>query len=509
MGITSFYFLCFYALILGVYYIVPKKTQWMFLLFVSVCYFLTAGELWLIIYPFVSVILTYTGALVIERVKEQKAKRFVLSLIVVFSVLILFALKYVNFGIYTYNALANRLGFSDHFLQVFQFMIPLGISFYTLSLLGYLFDVYYEISKPQESFFKFALFGFYFPTIISGPIIRYRDVEGQFYVGHRFDYRQVTFGMQRMVWGFFKTLVISERMAVIVNTVYGDYRTYSGMYIVIATICFAFQLYANFSGAIDIVLGISQTFGITIEENFKTPFFSKTMQEFWRRWHITLGAWLKDYLFFPILRTKFFTNLPKQLKTKLGKKRAKQATTFTAMFILWFTVGLWHGGAWKFIIGSGILHWCYIVGGELLEPLWKKMRVFFHVNIESRAFICFQRIRTFLLVCSGFLFFRADSATSAFHMYGSIFTMNNMHILWDGSLFTLGLDVIEWAIVTASLGILYVISRLQQKICIRERLEAMNIIIRWAVLFALLFYTILFGYYGPGFSASEFIYQGF
>ncbi|MGN0431364.1 MAG: MBOAT family O-acyltransferase [Lachnospiraceae bacterium] len=509
MSITSFAFLCCYALLLLLYYVIPKKAQWMLLLIASIGYFLTAGKPWLLIYPVAAIITVYCGALYIDRVKEQKKRKTALSLIVVFCLLILAVLKYCNFGVYTYNALVMRLHFADNYLQEFSFLVPLGLSFYTLALLGYVYDVYYEISKPQKNFFKFALFGLYFPVIISGPIVRYRDVEKQLYEKHAFDYQQVTFGLQRILWGFFKKLVIAERMAVIVNTVYGDYATYPGTYIVLATVCFAFQLYTDFSGGMDIVIGISETFGIKVTENFNTPFFSRSMQEFWRRWHITLGGWLKDYLFYPLLRTHTIVKLQEYAKNKFGKKIGKRIATYVAMFVLWFAVGMWHGGSWKFIVGSGLLHWFYIVMGEVLEPAWKQLRTVLRVKKENILFRFFQQVRTFLLVCSGFLFFRSDSLSSACAMYKSLFTTWNLAVLWNGGILALGLDAIELTIAVVSLLILLVVSVLQQKISVRERLAKKNILFRWAILYALLFYVILLGYYGPGYSATEFIYQGF
>lgn len=509
MSITSFAFLCCYAVLLLLYYVVPKKMQWGLLLAASIGYFLTAGELWLIIYPIAAIIIVYCGALYIDRVKEQKKKKTALSLIVVFCLLLLVALKYCNFGIYTYNALAMRLSFLSTCSFAINFPVPLGVSFYTLALLGYLFDVYYEIGKTQKNFFKFALFGMYFPVMLSGPILRYRDVEDQLYVPHKFDYVQVTYGFQRMLWGFFKKLVIAERMAVMVNTVYGNYTQYPGIYIVLATVCFAFQLYADFSGGMDIVIGLSQTFGLKIAENFRTPYFSKSIQEFWRRWHITLGEWLKDYLFYPLLRTQIFASLQDGLKKKFGKKKGKKYATLLAMFVLWFAVGMWHGGSWKFIVGSGLLQWFYIAAGELGEPLWTKLRSFCRIKEGNKLFAFWQQVRTFLLMCASFVFFRAGSFTEGLCIYKSMFSAWNPRVLWNGALFELGLDWIEFTIAVLTLLVLLVVSVLQQKQPVRERIAAKNIVIRWCIWYVLLFVVILWGYYGPGYSVSEFIYQGF
>ena len=506
---TSFYFLCFYALVLLIYYLIPKKTQWVFLLLVSAAFYLLTGNAVLIVYPAAACLAAYAGIRMMCATEDVKKRRGALLFVILVLVGILFVLKYVNFGINTVNAVASLFGAEEAVLGGFRFMVPLGVSFYTLTVLGYVIDVYNQIAVPQKNFFRLALYGIYFPTVLSGPVLRYREDGEQFFTPHFFDYRQVTFGLQRMVWGFFKTLVISERMNLIVNTVYGDYSTYPGAYIWLATVCFAFQLYTNFSGCMDIALGMSQTFGIRLPENFQTPFFAKNISEYWRRWHITLGVWMKEYIFYPILRTGAFTRLGKTLRNRFGKKRGKQLTTFTAMFLLWFTVGIWHGGDWKFVIGSGLLHWFYIVSGELLTPFFNRFMQKLHINPESRFVNLFRILRTFFLVNIGFVFFRADSAADACRMLAEAVSVWNVGSLFSGGLFTLGLDVIEFTIAVVSLLILLAVSVMQQKGSVRERIEKKRVGIRFVVWYALLFYTILLGYYGPGYSAAEFIYQGF
>lgn len=509
MGITSFSFLLFFAVSVILYYSIPRRCQWPFLLFISVLFFFASGSTWLIIYPLASITVTYLGTRFIEQEKDRKKRKWGLSLVVVCNLGILVVLKYLNLGVYTYNAFASRLTETPALLETLHFLIPIGVSFYTLSILGYAFDVYYEIAPAEKNWAKLFLFGIYFPVMVSGPILRYKDVKEELFGKHRFDYEQVTKGLQRILWGFFKVLVLSERLAIVVSTVFDDYKIYGGFYIIFAALCFTLQLYTNFSGSMDIVIGISQVFGITIPENFRTPFFSKSIQEFWRRWHITLGLWLKDYVFYPLLRTDFFMNLPGKLKPRFGKKTAKKITTFSAMFILWTAVGLWHGGAWKYIIASGILQWIYIVLGEVSEPIFVKMRKVFHIKKETKWFAAFQRIRTFLLMSFAFLFFNADSLTAGFSMCKSVLTTCNPEILWNGSLLLLGLSWKDWIILLLSLILLWVISLMQQKGSVREWLEKQNIVFRWGLLYALLFWVILMGNYGPGYSAAEFIYQGF
>ena len=230
---------------------------------------------------------------------------------------------------------------------------------------------------------------------------------------------------------------------------------------------------------------------------------------YWRRWHISLGDWLKNYLFYPLLRTKFFMNLPKKLKGKLGKKGAKQATTFLAMLILWFTIGYWHGGAWTFIIGSGLLHWFYIVSGKLMEPLFVKWRAFFHIEKEKKGFILFQRVRTFILVMIGLVFFRSATVPDALRILGRGVSGLGLQLFRSGVLSGLGLDWTELIILAVSILFSAWVTIHNQKEDMRVTLAKKPIWLRWIALYALLFYVILLGKYGPGYSAAEFIYQNF
>ena len=511
MGITSFYFLCFFAVMLILYYSIPRRFQWGLLLLCSILYYLFSGQGILILYPVVSVTACYAGSRLLAKTpaEEEKRRKGILLLTVLVNIGILVVLKYVNFGIYTIDGMARLFGSNRTLIESVDFLVPLGVSFYTFSLLGYVIDVYYGIGKPQQNFLKLALYGMYFPVIISGPILKYREHGEQFFEPHAFDYKQVTFGLQRMLWGFFKKLVIAERLGIFVDTVYGDYMGYPGAYIWAATICYAFQLYTDFSGCMDIVLGMSESFGIYLPENFQTPFFAKSVAEYWRRWHITLGIWMKEYVFYPVLRSAFFTNVNKSCKKRFGKKKGKQYATFGAMFILWLTVGIWHGGDWKFVIGSGLLHWLYIVMEELLEPSCKRIMERLSINSTGKFLNGIRMLRTFFLVCIGDLFFRAASVGDAFAMLREAVTVFNPHVVWDGSIFMAGLDRVEAGIAVLALLLLCVVSVLQQKGSVREKIAGKPLPLRWILWYGLLFGVILLGCYGPGYSASEFIYQGF
>lgn len=511
MGITSFYFLCFFTFILIVYYVIPKKLQWGLLLVCSVAYYLLTGNGMLILYPVASVTACYVGIRMLsaKSAEDVKKRKSILALTILVNIGILIVLKYVNFGIYTIDGIAKLFGSSEELIKSVDFLIPLGVSFYTFSLLGYVVDVYYGLAMPQKNYLKLMLYGMYFPVIISGPILKYREHGEQFFEPHTFDYVRVTRGLQRMIWGFFKKLVIAERLGMLVDTVYGAYMTYPGAYIWFATVCYAFQLYTDFSGCMDIVLGMSESLGIILPENFQTPFFSGSIAEYWRRWHITLGVWMKEYVFYPVMRTGFFTNLNQSWREKFGKKKGKKYATFAAMFILWLTVGIWHGGDWKFVIGSGLLHWFYIVMEEVLAPPCAHFMEKFRINAKGRTVGVVRIVRTFFLVCIGDLFFRAASVGDAFAMLRESVSVWNPSVLINGSLFELGPERIEVVIAAVALLLLYLVSLLQQKGSVRERIARMPLPVRWMIWYALLFGVILFGCYGPGYSASEFIYQGF
>ena len=446
------------------YYLIPKKYQWGLLLVCSVAYYLQSGNGILILYPVVSVSACYAGIRLLTAAPEEDKKRRkgILALTILINIGILAVLKYINFGIYTIDGIAGLFGSSRTLIRSVDFLIPLGVSFYTFSLMGYVIDVYYGIAKPQNNYLKLMLYGMYFPAIISGPILKYREHGEQFFEPHFFDYRRVARGLQRMVWGLFKKLVIAERLGMPVDTVYGSYADYPGTFIWVATVCYAFQLYTDFSGCMDIVIGMSESLGIILPENFRTPFFAGSIAEYWRRWHITLGVWMKEYVFYPVLRTKFFTDLNQSWREKFGKKKGKQYATFAAMFILWLTVGIWHGGDWKFVIGSGLLHWFYIVMEELLAPPCARLMERCHMDQKGRLIGILRMIRTFFLVCIGDLFFRAASVGDAFAMIKGAVSVWNPHVLWNGALLELGLDAAETVIAVVSILVLWIISLLQK-----------------------------------------------
>jgi D-alanyl-lipoteichoic acid acyltransferase DltB (MBOAT superfamily) len=385
----------------------PLKTRWIWLLVSSVFFYLFSNVA-NGIYLAITVITTYCGGVILYRLsgKEsgikfvQKKKKITLVSIILLNIGILFVFKYYNF--FAYN-LTNLLGINFS-LNLPSLALPLGISFYTFQSLGYLLDVYWGTAKPQNNIGKLGLFVGFFPTVMQGPISRYNDLMPQLEQGHRFNYENAVYGIQRVAWGVFKKVVIADRLGVFVAEAYTMASGQSGGALAIATILFAFQLYTDFSGYMDMMIGLSQMLGIKLKENFERPFFARSISEYWRKWHITLGTWFKDYLFYPLLKSNAMQSLTKIFSKKIKKRLAKKITTCIAMFILWTIIGLWHGASMSFVIGSGILHWFYIVVGETIGVWCRNKLQKMHVNTENIIFQFFRQVRTFLLVCVGFVF---------------------------------------------------------------------------------------------------------
>ena len=317
--------------------------------------------------------------------------------------------------------------------------------------------------------------------------------------------------MQRIIWGFFKKLVISERATVLVNTIYADYETYNGLYILFAAIMFMIELYADFSGCIDIMLGISEIFGIKLPENFDLPFYARTVAEFWRRWHITLGAWLREFVFYPMLKSKTWQKLSEITKKRFGKKVGKKIPVWLGLMISWLIIGFWHGGGYNYIFGVGVYMGIIIVASEIIETPTKKIVLALGLNQEAISYKLFQMLRTFILITIGNSFFRAVSLADGFRMWKRFFEVINPWILFDGSIYNLGLAEIDVKILFFSVVLLIIVGiiKIEKGEEIRVLIASQNIVFRWGIYIALLLIVVIYGKYGPGYSASEFIYKGF
>lgn len=313
-----------------------------------------------------------------------------------------------------------------------------------------------------------------------------------------------------MVYGLFKKLVISVRIGIFVDTIYGDTTVYNGCYIWLAALAFLMQLYTDFSGCMDIILGASECYGIILPENFRDPFSAKSVQEFWQRWHITLGAWMRDYVMYPLLHSGAWRKLAKLVKKKFGKKASKQIPSWLGMLSVWLLMGLWHGGQWKYV-ALGLWFWICIVFSQVFGPLCKKLVLWRHINTESFSWQLFQQMRVYVLVAFGNIFFRMESFKMSLQAVKAGVSNWNPWIFFDGSLYNLGLSVKECHILLFSLLFMAAV-RAVQAVCkedARQWLSRQNLVFRWACMYLLLFLVIIAGCYGTAFDAASFIYAGF
>lgn len=421
---------------------------------------------------------------------------------------ILLVLKYSDFFISNINRAMNLLTFQD-LLPSVRFALPIGISFYTLQAVSYLVDVYYEKIKPDDNLLRLALYLAFFPSLMEGPVCRYNQTANSLYEGASLSYKNLTFGMQRILWGLFKKLVIADRLNLLVETIFNNPGNYSGITVIIGAVLYTFQLYADFSGCIDMTIGTGELFGITIPENFRQPFFSKTASEFWRRWHITLGTWLKDYIFYPISLTKFVKKLGKKYRNKFGKHVGQILASSPALFGVWLANGFWHGTGWNYIF-FGMYYFVLILIGNLLEPVIKKTTDALKINQNSIPYRVLQSVKLLIIVFTGELFFKAKDLTTGVHMFFSIFTGFHWSVLTDGSLLQLGLSIPDYFALFLGFAAVVTVGVIHERgILIREKIAGWNMPARFGFLYAAIFLVLIFGAYGDGYLPAKLIYAGF
>lgn len=516
MSLISLPFFLFFLITTFVYYVLPQKLQWVWLLFVS-AYFYYSNATYAQDFLFIAFLLiNWSVSLLFSKRKEHKKRIYVFLLI--FDILFLAVFKYSEFFL---NVLLKFVHIfdSEASLETFHFIsqtlisyCPPRISYFALIVIGYVTDVYWEKTPVQRNFGKMALFSGFFPQMTSGPIVTYDQMENELFGEKKhFSYDNFVSGMERVLWGIFKKIVIAERLAVVVNTIYGSYEVYPGFYVLVAAALFAMQLYCDFSGLMDIVLGYSKCLSISLPENFDTPFYSLNLSEFWRRWHITLGAFLRDYVMYPIQRSDSFRKLRKKCKEKFGKGYEKKFNLplYFSLLISWFLIGLWHGGGFNYIFGVGLYMWFVIVLGELCAPFFAWIVRVLHINTECDSYRLFLRIRTFLFFIFGLSFFRANSLGDGLLMWKNAFSSFNPWIFFDHSLLELGLSHSEWNIVILGLVLLFIVSYISSKQDISKWIASQNFIFKVLVFAVLFIMVICFGYYGMNFNAADFIYGRF
>lgn len=532
MLFTSIEFIIFLCITVGLYFIVPLNKRWIVLFIASCIFYCIAGIKFI---PFIGVtsLITYFSALFIDRKHceldkkleeegcekqqedllkqkcESSCKKILIAAILI-SLGLLSYTKFTNMIIDSLQALLYILDIQLIQLTSVSIIIPLGISYYTFSSLGYLLDVYWKKYRAENNFFKYLLFVIYFPHILQGPFARYDKLAQQLIEGHRFNYERVCFGIQLMLWGYFKKLVVADRLAIFVNTVYGDWKNQAGFIITVATFFAAIQVYTDFSGCVDIARGMSQIFGIELDINFRQPYFSKSIEEYWRRWHISLGNWFKDYLYMPVFTSKFVAKLIKKAKDKYGNKAGRNVATVVPLVVVWLATGIWHGTGWGYVIW-GIWNGGMIIGSTLLKKRYIVLRERLKINGKSKEWEIFQIVRTFILAAFiPKIFTLSDSISSAVGMLKNMFSEFNVWVLFDKSLYNYGLDRQDFWLAILSITLVFGASILKEKgIQIRKSIAEKNIVVRWAIYYMAIFSIIILGIYGEGYDARDFVYMQF
>ena len=393
--------------------------------------------------------------------------------------------------------------------HIFSILVPLGLSYFTFSCVGYLLDIYWRKAVSDFNYLNLLLAVSFFPTIVQGPITRYSQLLKQYNNLPSFDYERVTFGLQRMIWGAIKKLVVADRLAVYSSAVFGSVIDYAGIEIVLATAANVLSLYADFSGCMDIVIGASECIGISLDENFQQPFFAKNAAEFWRRWHITLGVWFKDYVYMPIAMNPRFTRSGRWIRKHVGKRASSAYSTAIPLLITWFLTGLWHGTGTDYIIWG--FYWgTLILIGAVFAPEFKRLLSLLHISPSSISYRLFQMIRTFILFGIGRLLTATGSLDGFYLTIQRLFKESRLWVLFDDSLYTHGLDRKEFYVALFGIILIWISDYMhEKKICIRKCIAQQVLPVRWFLYIGSIVFVIIFGWYGSAFDATSFAYGAF
>ncbi len=537
---TTLNFLFFVLVTMFVYFLFPfKKYKWTVLLAASMFFYAVANYKYAYFILFTA-LTTFLIALWLERVaekskallkekkkewdREQKKqyknkikvqKRLIMTLCLVINFGILAFLKYYNVFSGSLNDVLGSFGVGFS-MPTLKLVLPLGISFYTFQSMGYIVDVYREKTPAQRNPFKFLLFVSFFPQIIQGPISIYDQLANQLFEPHDFSFTRMKHGMELILWGFFKKLIIADRAYIIIGAVEKDYGNYGGTALTITILLYAIQLYADFSGGIDISRGVAQIFGIDMIDNFKRPYFSKSINEYWRRWHISLGGWMKNYVFYPIAMSNVFITASKKMKntrfgnTAAGAHISKVLPTSVASLIVFLIVGVWHGTDAKYI-AFGVWNGVIIMLSIIMQPLFDGAVDKLHINRKNPVFVGFQIFRTLLVILVGYVFDVAPSFGEGMRTLGEFFTGQNIPLGLEqiGKLGLLPQDYIVMLLASVVVLIASIIQEKHPDTDIRHMIDKKPYAFRYVFLYLGVMSVIIFGIYGSGYNAADFVYMQF
>ncbi|WP_291722191.1 MBOAT family O-acyltransferase [Bernardetia sp.] len=505
MVFNSWEFALFFPFVIFLFFAFPFRYRWIILLVASYVFYMAWRVEYILLLIF-STCIDYWASNQMSKKSTKNERKPYLYVSILSNLGLLFSFKYLDFFASSFNYVFP----STLQIPLMHLVLPMGISFYTFQTLSYSIDVYNGEIKAEKHLGIFAVFVSFFPQLVAGPIERASNLLPQFREKHFFDEKRIKLGLQLMAWGFFKKLVIADRVAIVVNQVYNSPSDFSGLSIWIASILFAFQIYCDFSGYSDIAIGAAQVMGYNLMKNFDRPYFSKSISEFWKRWHISLSSWFKDYVYIP-----------------LGGNRTVKWRWYYNLFITFLISGVWHGANWTFVIW-GALHGFYLIAALQIQPISNWIYSKFSISKESLFYKFFHISITFFLVLVAWVFFRANNVSDAFLILEKSVEGNFLAQIKD--LFlpfketfirfstaylksdltlqnqNLGIKFYEFLITLFGLFIMETVHFLQRNHSLREEISKLHWILRWGLYYAFIASIIFLGSFGE---ASTFIYFQF
>ncbi len=486
---TNTYFIIFLPAVILLYQLFPKKYRYISLLAASAVFFTLISKT-LILFALLAVVISFFGGLAIDRTDGPKKKAVMYgSLVTLVGMLIAF--KYT--GVFTKSV---------------NIIAPIGISFYTLQAVGYILDIYWKRITHEKNILKYALFMLFFPTIMEGPICRWSDISEKMFNGEPVNGESFSQGAMRIGWGLFKRMLIADRLGVAVNNLYKPDFVYDGPVILFTMIATTVHLYMEFSGTIDIVIGSARIFNIELPENFRQPFFAENAAEFWRRWHITLGVWLKNYVFYPVSTSTLVKKWNKFGKKKLNKYITGVVTSAMALLPVWLINGIWHGPKIPYFM-YGVYYFTVLLLEVIAEPLSKSLQKKATAKGRMPLLKGARIFRTWIVIIVGETLFRAETLSQFGLMMISLFRSP----MKDGMvcrIMELGLDAGDYTVIVLGMIIVFLVDiMLEKDPDLFKRIALLPTYKRWALYYAVIFSIVVFGAYGTGYQAAELIYAGF
>jgi len=492
MLFNSVHFLFFLPVVAVLYYVIPHRYRMWWLLITSYYFYMSWNPVYVLLIV-ASTITTYLAGIFIENIRKRGYlpiyKKYVIAGSITVNLGILFFYKYFNFLNDTVRNVLSGYGITYEVSNL-DFLLPVGISFYTFQVIGYIIDVYRGTVNAERSLVKYALFVAFFPPLIAGPIERASNLLPQLAHNRSFNYEAMREGLLMFLWGLFQKVMIADRLAIVVNTVYNDVEQYKGFQLIIATVLFSFQILCDFSAYSDMAIGASKILGIDLMKNFERPYFAKSVREFWRRWHISLSTWFKDYLYFP-----------------LGGSKNGRWKTYRNIMIVFIVSGVWHGANWTFLIW-GILHGVFQIAGIIFQPYSEKLSGLTGLQKDALSHKLVNVCITFCLVSFAWIFFRANSVADAFYIVSNIFVFNPETLLIP-NLVQLGMEESELWLICSLVILLLIVHMLQRNGRAKEELQNLWLPIRWSVYLAAIVLILIYGIYGSQYEAAQFIYFQF